>query len=38
MKKKVKVMVPGKAGKKQKKGSVRPFEEAKKRGGVGGYY
>jgi hypothetical protein len=37
MKKKLKVVVPEKARGKQKKGTVRPFEEAKKRS-VGGYY
>jgi hypothetical protein len=37
-KKKVAVVVPEKAKVKQKKGSVRPYEEAKKRAGVGGYY
>jgi hypothetical protein len=37
-KKQVKVVMPEKAGKKQAKGKVRPFEEAKKKAGVGGYY
>ena len=38
MKKKTSVVMPVKARKQAKKGKVRPYDEAKKGAGVGGYY